>query len=185
MRRGFVCVLLTIWLLTGLAQPAVAAVQTGSITVSWGTDSGSVTLYRVGTPISGGFMLRQEFGGGIISDWDVSSHALAQWLYEQAEYEGWTIQANELGEAEFPRLEQGLYLLVQERAPEGYYPFLPFLVALPYEGQWHLRAEPKMEKYPGEQPRTGEDGSIYAAAVTMAVSGMGIVFCMFRKRKKR
>lgn len=186
MRRWLMRILLVVVLLSGIGVPAAAEMKTGSITVSWGCSSGSATLFKVGAPISGGYMLKQEFGGGIITRKDVASGALAQWLFEHAEYEGWTLPADERGRVEFSRLEQGLYLLVQNRGAEGYYPFEPFLVELPYEGQWHLQANPKMEPYPSEQPRTGQGLEPIPGILGMVLSGTGLGLCILNgKRKKR
>lgn len=186
MRRKLVCILITVLVLLGLESESAAATQTGSIRVDLRFDSGSVTLYKVGSPISGGYMLRQEFGGGIISKKDVSSGVLAQWLEEQTESEGWTLPADEQGYADFSRLEEGLYLLVQTQAANGYYPFQPFLVELPYEGQWHIQANPKMEEYPTEQPQTGQSMAPFFWMGGMTASGIGLLGClmMLRKRKR-
>lgn len=183
MGKRMLCILMAAWLLRGLVQPA-AAVETGSITVDWGCETGSVTLYKVGTPISGGYMLRREFGGGIITDKDVASAALAQWLYEHAEYEGWTMPADEEGQAEYLRLEEGLYLLIQNQPAQGYYAFLPFLVELPYEGQWHIQANPKMALYGEEQPMTGQGLEPFAGGVGMVLSGMGLLGLTKRRKKE-
>lgn len=183
MRRRLGCILMVLFLLCGMKITAAAAVETGSITVDWGCSTGSVTLYKVGSPISGGYMLRREFGGGIITDRDVSSEALAQWLWEHAEYEGWILPADERGRAEYQRLEEGLYLLVQNRAADGYYPFSPFLVELPYEGQWHLQANPKMEQYPTEQPRTGQGLEPIPGILGVIFSGAGLAVCFFKRSK--
>ena len=184
MRRWFCCVLLTTWMLLGTCNTAAGVVNTGSITVNWGQKSGSVTLFRVGAPISGGYMLRQEFGGGIITKEDVASRALAQWLCERVEYEGWTLPGDDRGGAEFQRLEEGLYLIVQNGAAEGYYPFLPFLAELPCEGQWHVQANPKMEQYPTQQPRTGQGMEPFLGMAGMILSGTAGVL-LVKTRKKR
>lgn len=185
MQRRVFCILAAVWLMAVTGISAAAAVETGSITVDWGCSSGSATLYKVGTPISGGYMLRQEFGGGIISREDAGSRTLAQWLSEQTEYEGWTLPANEQGMAEFPRLEEGLYLLVQHQAADGYYPFGAFLVELPYEGQWYLQARPKMEEFPTEQPRTGQGAEPIPGVIGVLLSGGGLLLCLARRRTEK
>lgn len=184
MQRRLWCIVLVVVLASGAAVTASAAVQTGTITVEWGQSSGSAALYKVGVPISGGYMLKQEFGGGIITRKDVSSEALAQWLSEHAQYQGWTLPADERGRAEFSRLEQGLYLIVQDKAAAGYYSFVPFLVELPYEGQWHLLANPKMEPYPEEQPKTGQGLEPLPGIVGMVLSGIGLIACILSKKRK-
>lgn len=185
MRRKLVCVFITIILLLELGIKSGAVGETGSICVNLRFDSGAVTLYKVGSPISGGYMLKQEFGGGVLSKNDIFSSVLAQWLTEQVESEGWTLPADEQGLAEFSRLEEGLYLLVQNQATDGYYPFLPFLVELPYEGQWHIQANPKIEVYPTEQPQTGQSMEPYYWMIAMAVSGVGLMACWIAKRKRK
>lgn len=184
MRRRFCCVLLAAWMLFGTCNAAAGAVNTGSITVDWGEKSGSVTLFKVGAPVSGGYVLGQEFGGGIITKKDVASRSLAQWLCEHVEYEGWTLPANDQAVAEFRNLEEGLYLVVQNGAADGYYPFLPFLVELPCEGQWNVLARPKMEPYSVESPLTGQEGDVYFHFFGMILSGTS-VFLLLKKRKYR
>ena len=182
-RRGL-CVLVAVWMAVSLGRPASAAVKTGSITVEWGQPDGSVTLFKVGTPVSGGFMLMQEFGGGVVTEKDVASQALAQWLCEQVEYEGWTLPADDRGMADYQRLEEGLYLIVQNGAAEGYYPFVPFLVKLPSEGQWNVLAKPKMQQAPGESPRTGQDMAPYIGSAGMGISA-AVLILLVKKRKLR
>ena len=182
MRRRVLCVLAAVWVLLGSCISAEGTEITGSVTVDWGADTGSVTLFQVGTPISGGYVLGQEFGGGIVTGKDVSSRALAQWLCEHVEYEGWTQPANELSVAEFGRLEEGLYLIVQNGAADGYYPFLPFLVELPSEGQWNVLAKPKMESCPVEVPRTGQGMEPFSGMLGMVLSAAAAVM-LLKKRK--
>lgn len=175
MRRRLLCVLITVWLMTGLGV-AAGAVSTGSITVDWGREGGSVTLFQVGEPISGGYMLRKEFGGGVIPEKDAASQVLAQWLWDHVEYEGWALPGEDGGVAEFQQLEEGLYLIVQNRAPEGYYPFSPFLVELPCQGQWHVQAVPKMQQYPTELPPTGQGQELEICCFGMLFSALGLIF---------
>lgn len=183
MRRRILCVLAAVLMILGNSAVAEGTANEGSITVDWGEISGSVTLFKVGTPVSGGYTLGQEFGGGIITRKDVASQALAQWLCEHVQYEGWTLPAGDRAVAEFGNLEAGLYLIVQNGAPEGYYPFLPLLVELPWEGQWNVLAKPKMERYPSGIPLTGEGRGLYFGFFGMILSGVSLVL-LAQKRKK-
>lgn len=184
MGRRVLWVVLALFLTVTVVAAPAGAVETGSITVEWGKESGSVTLFKVGSPISGGYMLRQEFGGGVITKKDVSSQALAQWLWEHVEYEGWTLPADEQGRAEYQRLEEGLYLIIQNQGAQGYYPFPAFLAELPSEGQWNVLARPKMEEYPTEQPRTGQGMGLYFGIAGMMGSGVLLAALLPKKRKR-
>lgn len=184
MGRRLLAALLAVGMVIFAGQTAAGAVNTGSITVDWGESSGSVTLFKVGIPVSGGYVLGQEFGGGVITRKDVTSYALAQWLCEHVEYEGWSLPADDNRAAEFKGLEQGLYLVVQNGPAEGYYPFVPFLVELPWEGQWNVLARPKLQRCSTEVPLTGQGSGVYVSFFGMILSGSTLVF-LLKKRKYR
>lgn len=160
--------------------------QTGSLRVALGqagqvTQGGSVTLYRVGSPISGGYRLTDGFGGGVIAWEDVYSQALADWLTEQASYGGTELLLDADGYADFPSLSEGLYLLVQKQPSPGYQAMEPFLVPLPYEGQWDIQANPKCEPLSHTNPQTGDEGFSVVACIALAWSGLAIAL-LVRKR---
>lgn len=161
--------------------------QTGSLRVALGqagqvTQGGSVTLYRVGSPISGGYRLTDGFGGGVIAWEDVYSQALADWLTEQASYGGTELLLDADGYADFPSLGEGLYLLVQKQPSPGYQAMEPFLVPLPYEGQWDIQANPKCEPLSQTNPQTGQRLTPVLCCLMLPVSGLGVAVLVKKRR---
>lgn len=190
MLRRLVCVLLSCGVLLGGASQRAVASENGAIRVTLGNgvktvSSGTVTLYPAGEPVSGGYRLGADFGGGLVKTEDVSSSALAQWLAEQAVEGGNTRLLDADGNAEFSGLEAGLYLLVQREAVDGYYPILPFLVTLPEGEQWYLQTAPKMEELPTESPETGEHPAPIVAAMGLIVSALGLLALADRRNKRK
>ena len=188
MLRRMICVLFALIVLMGVPLRSEAT-QVGSIRVVLGKDeevvsSGSVTLYRAGKAISGGYRLSEAFGGGVVAWEDADSPALAWWLAEQAGAGGTTLLLDADGRADFTGLGTGLYLLVQDQAAEGYYPMVPFLVQLPYEGQWDVQAVPKTERLPEELPKTGQDPTPILAGGGMVFSGLGLVLLAGRRKRR-
>lgn len=162
------------------------AAQTGSVRIALGrkepvTEDGSVTIYLVGTPISGGYRLSETFGGGVVALEDVYSVALANWLAEQADSGGTQLRLDDRGYADFTGLTEGLYLLVQEQPIPGYYPMSPFLVELPYEGEWDIQADPKEQRLEESSPKTGQSPLPLAACGGLMLSGLGIAVLVRRR----
>lgn len=184
MRRKIGCIFFAIILLTGLGRPAAAAEETGSIRVTLKSSGGELTLYHVGSPAPGGYRLENDFGGGLIKEEDVYSPILAQWLAETAEEGGKPLLLDADDSAEFSRLEEGLYLLMQTETEYGRYPIEPFLVALPYDGQWNIQANPKTQRIEAESPQTGQSPLPFLGAAGMLFSGTGLILC-FAKRKRK
>lgn len=189
MKKTMICVLAVGLTLLGLPLRCFAA-EEGSIRVWLGQEGqvisgGSVVLYQVGQPISGGYRLDEEFGGGAVTWEDSSSMALAAWLAEQAEFGGKEIQLDADGYGDFTGLPQGLYLLVQGQSVPGYRAMEPFLVEMPYEGQWELQANPRMRKIPEVTPETGDGFFPVLACYAMAASGLGIAILARRKNREK
>lgn len=183
MYRKLFSILFATALLISLGRTASAAEAAGSIRVTLKADEGEITFSHAGTPVSGGYRLDESFGGGFIKEEDIYSPALAQWLAETAE--GGTPRILDAdGSAEFFQLEEGLYLVIQTETQNGYYPIEPFLIALPYEGQWDIQANPKTERIETEAPHTGQNPLPFLGAGGMLLSGAGLILC-FRKRKQR
>lgn len=155
------------------------ATQTGSMRVSLGreeevTEGGSVAIYQVGLPISGGYRLNEAFGGGVVALEDVYSVALAAWLAEQADSGGTKLLLDADGNADFTGLTEGLYLLVQEEQVPGYYPMAPFLVEIPYLGMWDVEADPKEQRLGEPSPKTGQSSVLIVACGGLMLSGLAI-----------
>lgn len=187
--RRVMCVLFTAALLLSLGLHSAAAEETGSIRIVLasagdGICEGTLKLYKAGEPTADGYRLDPAFGGGIVKTEDADSPALAQWLAEQTGKGGTSCDLRTDGSVEFTDLEEGLYLLVQTETAKGYYPIVPFLVTLPYEGLWHLQANPKVEIRLDATPLTGQEPTPIIAAAMLAVSGTGLLLCAVRKRKK-
>lgn len=169
-------------LVLGGQAAAVSVEEKGSIcvTLQSGID-GTLTLYKVGEPISDGYRLSGAFGGGIVKAEDAHSQVLAQWLAEQAGTDGIPRILDADGNAEFSKLNEGLYLLLQTETEQGYYPIDPFLVTLPYAGVWDVEASPKTENLLEESPKTGEHPAPLLAAMVLIGSSVGLIVCTGRK----
>ena len=180
MIRRLLCIFFAFCMVLGMGITVSAAAPTGSLLVY--AKGGEVTLYRAGDVEGSGFRLTEAFGGGYVTFQDSLSENLASWLAERAEG-GTTLKADKDGVVSFPDLEEGLYLVVQTEAASGYYPFNPFLVNIPWDGyEWDMDAKPKMELLPKQSPQTGDD--ILPAVAAMLLSGMGLAFCLGRRKKK-
>ena len=117
---------------------------------------GKVTVYRVGQiqDVDGDyiFILTDEYAGSQVSLEDLQSKAAAKALADYAaesDLQGEEESIDKNGDVSFPDLELGLYLIVQTKAADGYYPADPFLVSVPmYDGTRYLYdvvATPKVE----------------------------------------
>lgn len=188
LRRMWV-LLFAAMLLPYLGMQAAAAEETGSIRVTLQSGGeaaadGTVTLHRVGQRVSEGYRIVEAFGGGIVREEAALSPYLAQWLVELEGDVGIPGSLDADGSVEFPRLEEGLYLLVQTETNEAFLTIHPFLVTLPYEGQWNIQAYPKTQKVVTEPPPTGQHPAPILGAMGMVVAGVGLVLCADGRRKK-
>ncbi len=156
---------------------------------------GTVTLYRVANvsrenSADYSFTLTEDFSGSG-ETLTILDAALAERLAEYLSEEGNTgkitgisqsIDVN--GRAVFENQMPGLFLIVQDKAAEGYYSINPFLVTLPMEEDgsyiYDVEAEPKMELLtkippgndtPGEKTTPG--GTIPSKTVSDTLSGNG------------
>ncbi len=179
MRRNIALMIMSLLLVLNLGNRAAAAQLMGSIRVTLGMQEGEVALYYVGERIEGGYVLRDPYGGGFIKEEDAHSPALAQWLAESVDGEGRYRTLDAEGTAEFSQVSQGLYLLVQTETQRGYYPITPFLITLPYEGQWNIHANPKSQ----QSPHTGQNLVPFLGAAGMVLSGAGLLGCFVKKKR--
>lgn len=176
-------------LLPCLGMQAAAAGETGSIRVTLQSGEevaadGAVMLHRVGQRVPEGYRMEEAFGGGIVREEDAMSPYLAQWLVELEGDVGIPGDLDADGSVEFSRLEEGLYLLVQTETDEEFLTIHPFLVTLPYEGQWNIQAYPKTQKVVTEPPATGQHPAPILGAMGMVVAGVGLVLCADGRRRK-
>lgn len=182
MRRQLMGVMLTALVLIGGVIRAEAAERTGSIRVM--SDNGNeavpgreVVLQFVGQPSPDGYILTDSFGGGLIRYEDDRSSSLAQWLAEIPGGERLEPVADTQSGAEFKNLPEGLYLLKQESVR-------PVMIAIPSEGLWDLTVTPQKKMVAVESPKTGQHPAPIIGAMGLVLTGMGLVFC-FEKIKKK
>lgn len=149
------------------------AAQQGCISVI--TKGGLVALYRVGDFEETHFRLSDDYGGGTVSFDEFLAPEFAAELVQLAR-NGYVKAADLTGTVEFSGREAGLYLVVQRSAPQGYEPFAPFLVSLPWDGDlWEVRAEPKLEEV---QPQTGDQAHPDRWFAVMCLCGAGLIWCI-------
>ena len=189
MVRRLAWVLIAAVIAAGLGIPVSAAERTGTIRISMdygknGTDGGEVALYLVAEPLDTGYRLGEAYGGGIIRKEDACSPELALWLADRKIADGVLQKLDPQGTAEFTGLEEGLYLVLQTTAPQGWYCAAPFLVPVPLDGQWEVLAYPKNSVLLTESPKTRQRPMPLFAAMGLVLSGTGLYFCMEKLRKK-
>ncbi len=176
-------------LLPVLCLPARASETEGSIQVVLRSGEtplvgGTVTLFLVGERSEDGYRILDTFGGGFVRHEDALSPQLAQWLAQMEGEPGMTRILDADGSADFSRLKEGLYLLVQNGTVEDYFPIMPFLMVLPYEGQWNVQAYPYTQQVYTECPRTGQHPAPILGALGMVLSGVGLAVCIGPIRRK-
>lgn len=166
MKKRMTTFVLSLLLLLGLSVPAAAhdvpdLTRQGQISVTMAyqgktVSGGTLTLYRVGQVHEDDgnydFQPTGDFASCGASFADVTSSALAASLAQYAknhDLSGVTKQVGADGKVAFSNLEVGLYLLVQNKAADGYRKAKPFLVSLPYleDGvyRYEVDASPKVE----------------------------------------
>ena len=145
--------------------------------------NGAVKLYQVAQQGPEGYLVSDSFGGGLVKPEDALSSSLAQWLAQTAEDGGITRLLDADGCAEFSRLPDGLYLVVQSEKMDGFYPFEPFLVTIPMDGERDIQVSPPVFPIVAESPATGQDMQPFLGVAGMVVSGLGLALCAMGKRK--
>lgn len=139
-----------------------------SITMRSGNEAvsgGSLVCYKVGyvNANSGyySFKLTGDFSGSRVPLDDISdpdtADKLAQWA-KKMRTSGLSQNIDENGHIVFDGLEPGLYLMVQDKAAEGYYKAVPFLVSVPMNESgryiYDVEASPKVELVKMPEPNT-------------------------------
>lgn len=175
-------------LAAALSLPAQAGELGGSIRLDlevgdFVVTNGAVKLYQVAQQGPEGYLVSDSFGGGLVKPEDALSSSLAQWLAQTAEDGGITRLLDADGCAEFSRLPDGLYLVVQSEKMDGFYPFEPFLVTIPMDGERDIQVSPPVFPIVAESPATGQDMQPFLGVVGMVVSGLGLALCAMGKRK--
>ncbi len=188
MLKRIFCGLSAIALAAVLGLPVQAGEAGGSIRLDldvgdFAVTNGAVKLYQVALQGPEGYMLSDSFGGGMVKPEDALSSSLAQWLAQTAEDGGITRLLDADGCAEFSRLPDGLYLVVQSENMDGFYPFEPFLVSIPMEGERDIQVSPPISPIVAESPATGQDMQPFLGIAGMVVSGLGLALCVAGKRR--
>ena len=139
--------------------------------------NGAFTLYRVGTPISDGYRIEEDYGGGFVRDEDALSPHLAQWMNSMEAKRGQCVLLDVDGNAVFTDLENGLYLLKQTEKTDGFYPIQPFLVSVSDEKDNEILLYLEPLPMVSEAPPTGQDPAPFIGLVGMLLSLAGLAFC--------
>lgn len=146
---------------------------------------GEVTLYRVGSDIAQGYQITEEFGGGIVRTADACSPYLAQWLAQMEGKRGASRLLDADGRAEFSRIADGLYLLVQTESMDGFYTIRPTMVTVPDEGVREVIVKPVMRPIvEAEIPATSDHFSPLISAMILILSGLGLAVCVDKIKRK-
>jgi uncharacterized surface anchored protein len=160
-------------LLLLLPIEAHALDRSGTITVTvlyeeTAVPGGEMTLYQVGS---------SAIEVGETDDWEKDAQELAQELAENTAYfEGTAQTLDDQGRTVFRHLEEGVYLLVQTKAADGYLAANPFLVTL--SAGETVTAYPKVEPVRIEEPDatpTPTPAPTQAATPTPVPPGTGTV----------
>lgn len=189
MVRRLVLILTAAVLLMGTGLPTQAAQARGTIRLclNYGaerSEPGTVMLFKAAQCVGQDYKLEEHYGGGLIKGEDIHAPELASWLAERTGEDGTRRMLDADGAADFSHLEEGLYLAVQTETPEGFLSFSPFLIPMPYDGQWEIQANPKTGQIMTESPRTGEHPSPLLGAMGLVLSGMALAVCAEKLRKK-
>ena len=192
MLKKVLCALGILVLLFGAAPQVQATDNSGEIRVNLRdgelvVTDGSMEVYLAGQPVPEGYLLGQEFGGGIIAGEDVPSPDFAQWMAARAGT-GMIRTADEQGVVRFTGLEPGLYLVRQCEPSQGYFSISPYLACITEEINI-VDTYPKL-KSTGSLPRTSEASDLYIGALGLAFGLTGVIFWeearrMEQKTRKR
>lgn len=167
--------LLTFLLLLILPLRAFAA-ETGSITLHV-PSGGTVTLYRVADL---DLVPTPEFSGCDIALTPAAARSLAD---HARNLPGNTRTLD----ACFEDLDEGVYLLVQNRAGEGYTPFSPFLISIPTQiadaVYYHVDATPKVSALP-KPPGLPQTGQLRWPIPILTLSGIILIGLGTRRKKQ-
>lgn len=186
--RKIILAVLAAAAILGIVPSAMAAEQKGSIQIhldagDLAVTNGAVTLYQVGTKVTDGYRIAEGFGGGIVKEEDAASAKLAQWLAESAGETGTTLLLDADGNAVFPGLAEGLYMLIQTERMDGFYPILPILLTVPQAEQWDVQVIREPVPIVTEIPKTGQPAEPFLGILGMLLSATGLLMCRKKGRK--
>ena len=185
MGKRMMLMVVAVMLVTGMPLRAGAAEETGGIRVTMPSDgAGVLTLYQVGEKTEEGYRILESFGGGVVREEDAVSPHLAKLLVGMATEGGISLTMDKENSAEFNYLGRGLYLLVQSEAEAGASTIRPFLLTIPFEGQWFVHAYPDPKVYYTEIPATGQHPAPILGAIGMVATGIGLAVCVGKRRIK-
>ncbi len=143
---------------------------------------GTLEIYRAGEPVPEGYLLGEEFGGGVIAGADIPSSAFALWMSERAG-PGEVRSVDENGMVWFEDLEPGMYLIRQGETEPGYQPIEPYLACVSEELS---RVDTYPEILPAEYiPRTAESPDPYLGALGISAALTGIIYTIEAGKQKK
>ena len=185
MLRRIVCLLGAACMVLWVAVPAHAAENRGVITVipQWNNSpltGGTVALYRVGSVVAEGFQLTDGLANWTVQEEERTSSILLNWLEGNVK-KGLMIPVGEDG-ACFSGLREGVYLIRQTEAPEGYQKFSPLLVQLPDSDSWEIIVRPQVIR-DTEIPETGDHPAPIIGAMGIGLSA-AVLMVLVDERKK-
>lgn len=223
MKRPIVSILLAVLTAAVLALPAQAHAvpkpgRTGSITVNMSYDGklisgGTLTLYCVGAVaeddgnysfVKTGSFTSWDGEFGKLENTSETAKSLAKFVKDK-KLVGTTVTVKD-GKATFNNngkgLTQGLYLIVQNKAADGYSAIAPFLVSVPYydgtQYLYHVDADVKseLEKVPETTPPTTkppqkpsqlpQTGQLWWPVPVLICAGLAcIVVGLIRRRREQ
>lgn len=188
MFRKIICTLFALLSLPMLTVPGRASRQEGSIRVcpDWGGDmvsGGSVTLYRVGEPVVGGYRLTDGLADWTVWEEDVFSREVRDWLLGQNPSGGICVEVAPITGALFSGLAAGLYLAVQDHPAPGFAVFSPVLIGLPQDGFWDIGLNPQVIR-DTESPQTGDHPAPIIGAMGIGFSVAALMVLLDSRKDK-
>ena len=183
------CILFAVGLAGILTMPAAAFEELGQIRIQQTcagepVSGGTVSIRHVGTAMEDGYLIFGKTQNWIIAADEMFFPETALLVRKHTKNQDITVPADDFGVATFADLPEGVYLVTQTEAPEGYAPFAPFLIEIPIDGNiWQAEACPNLEPLVSDNPQTGDHPAPIIAAMTLVLS-IFAVFTLSDKYKK-
>lgn len=185
MRKPMMQAIFLLLALPVLTLTAVAEEETGGLRVTIpGEGSCTVTLYYVAEQVGEDYRITEAFGGGMVRGEDALSPHLANLLLSLRGEAGDAQRTDGENSVEYPYLPRGLYLVAQSEAESGASAIVPFLMPIPFQGQWYVHAYPEPQRLILESPKTGDHPGPILGAIGMVASSLGLSICAARRRKR-